>query len=266
MRNKDKFDLLSKITERNNFYLNSSTKIKYNKCNVIQNRIGLIFVLFVLFLCVLIQGCAITLHRSFTNMPFDYVPSPPSNETISARIGMEKLIDKRPKSDRSATKRIVDIDEKVTAKLLEDFRSSKVFLDVDYPVQNEKDVLIMRGEIRHFYWKDAPTNIGAIPVVGFSTWFGAPVGNISAVVNLYVQLINLKTGQVVAEYDKIAERKKAYNLYNYGKQHGVHKTDDGTKVYYGQGTELTEAFWEVSKQIKESIISDYKQGRLIIPQ
>lgn len=265
MRNKNKFDLLSEIAGRDNFYLNSNAKIKYDKVNFIQIYVRLVVVPIVLFLCVLIQGCATGIHEDYTNVPFDYVPSPPGNETISVRIGMEKLVDKRPESDRSVTKMIVDVDEKVTAKLLEDFRSSRIFESVDYPVQKE-DALIIKGEIRRFYWEDAPTNIGAIPVVGFSLYFGAPTGSINAEANLCVQLINSKTGQVVAEYDKIAERKKLHNLYNYSKQHGAYKTEDGTEKWSAQGTELAEAFWDVSNQIKESIISDYKQGRLIIPQ
>lgn len=265
MRNKNKFDLISKIAEGDNFYPNSNAQIKYSNVNFIQIYVRLVVVLIALFLCVLIQGCAIGLHNSCTIVPFDYVPSPPGNETISVRVGMEKLVDKRPESDRSATKRIVDVDEKVTAKLLEDFRSSRIFESVDYPVQKE-DVLIIKGEIRRFYWKDAQTNIGAIPVAGFSIFFGAPTGSINAEANLCVLLINPKTGQVVAEYDKIAERKKLYNLYNANKQHGAYTTEDGTNGCYTQGTELAEAFWEVSNQIKESIISDYKQGRLIIPQ
>lgn len=262
MRNENKFDLISEIAERDNFYPNNNTKIKYDKVNIIQIHVKLVIAPIILFLCVSIQGCAPGLY---TNVPFDYVPSPPGNETIRALVGMEKLVDKRPESDHSATKMIADVDEKVTAKLLEDFRSSRIFETVDYPVQKE-DVLIIKGEIRRFYWKEAQYTIIDIVGMGCPKFFGVPMGSLNAEVNLCIQLVNPETGQIIAEYDKFAKRKELYNIYNVSKKHGLYKTDDGKKEWSGQGTELAEAFWEVSKQIKENIIADYKQARLVIPQ
>ncbi len=88
---------------------------------------GLIIVcLTVLFL----QGCA-TLNGS---VPFKYVPSLASAEPTDLHVGMEKFVDKRPQEDFKCTKSIADVDEKVTAKFLEDFRSSQIFTTVDFPV------------------------------------------------------------------------------------------------------------------------------------
>jgi hypothetical protein len=54
-------------------------------------------------------------------------------EQNDAVLGMEKFADSRPADDKEVTKGIPDIDEKVTAKVLDDFRSSGMFARVDFP-------------------------------------------------------------------------------------------------------------------------------------
>jgi hypothetical protein len=120
-----------------------------------HNRSRLRALASVLSLALLLQGCA-TLVGS---VPFKYVPSLAGGEPLTLRLGMEKLVDKRPDGDRSATESITDVDEKVTAKLLEDFRSSQMFAAVDFPLQGDKDDLVLKGEITRFYWKLTPSPI-----------------------------------------------------------------------------------------------------------
>lgn len=163
-----------------------------------------------------IQGCT----TYFGVMPFDYIPSLPSSEPINIRVGIEKLLDKRPETDRSTIKDTVDLDERVTHKLFEDFQSSKIFSEVDYPVKKERDMLIIKGDIKRFYYK--------------STLYYAGITSFIAEVNLHVQLVDSGTGKLVAEYDKSSVRKDS----------------------------LSEAFRDVVKQIKENIVSDFKEGRL----
>jgi len=212
-----------------------------------ENHWKLSVILIVFFVFLLLQGCA-TLNSS---VPFKYIPSLPTTETIDLRLGMEKLVDIRPEKDRSATKSIADVDEKVTAKLLEDFRSSQIFTTVDYPIQKEKDDLILKGEIKRFYWKTSISPIAFIPIINLAIYFGAPMYNVEGVAHFHFQLINAKTENVVAEYDKMAIKKETYSLYNF-------KAGEA-------GAELAEAFRDVSKQIKEAILSDIKRGRIPVP-
>lgn len=209
-----------------------------------QKRWRLSIVLTLFFTGFLFQGCA-TLNGT---VPFKYVPSLPSREPINLRLGMEKLVDIRPEDDRSATESIADVDEKVTAKLLEDFRSSQIFATIGFPAQREKDDLIMKGEIKRFYWKMTPSPIIFIPLVNIFIYFGVPVYNIEGVANLHVQLVSSKTGQIIAEYDKNSTKMESYTIYSF-------KAGEA-------GAELAEAFRDVSKQIKEAIFSDENRGHL----
>jgi hypothetical protein len=196
------------------------------------------------FAAVLIQGCA-TLNGT---VPFKYVPSLATGEPSNLRLGMEKLDDKRPDDDRLATKTIDDVDEKVTAKLLEDFRSSQMFSVIDFPIQKDKDDLIMKGEIRRFYWELHPIPIVFIPFINILLAFDIPTYYADGTTELNVKLVSSNTGKVLAEYDKTSTKTETYSLYNF---------KDGE-----EGAELAEAFREVSKQLKEAILSDIKAGRL----
>jgi len=168
-----------------------------------------------------IQGCT-TYDIDMT--AFEYIPSLPSSEPINIRVGLEKLLDKRPETDRSTTKDMVDLDERVTHKLFEDFQSSKIFSGVNYPVKKEADILIIKGDIKRFYYKN--------------TFYYGGITSFTAEVNLHIQLMDSGTGKVVAEYDKSSVRKDS----------------------------LSEAFRDVVKQIKENIVSDFKQGQLKVSQ
>src|SRR6516164_3192350 len=110
-------------------------------------------------LALFIQACG-TLNGT---VPFKYVPSLASGETINLRAGLQTLADERPEDDRSATESIADVPDKVTAKLIEDFRASQVFATLDFPIQQDKDDLILQGAIKRFYWKMKPSPITFIP-------------------------------------------------------------------------------------------------------
>ena len=185
-------------------------------------------------------------------IPFRYVPSLPSakpDKTVN--LGVEKLLDNRPKDDKEATDAITDVDEKVTAKLIEDFRSSQIFASVDFPVE-KKDDLVLKGEIKRFYWKLSPSPIIFIPLLNLLMYFGIDIYNIESVAEFHIQLINPKTGQSLAEYNKSSTKAQSYTLYNF-------KAGEA-------GAELAEAFREVSKQIKDAIISDLRSDRLKVAQ
>lgn len=184
--------------------------------NLFKSNIAII----ILITSAVIQGCA---TYNIDMWAFDYIPSLPSSEPINIRVGIEKLLDKRPETDPSTIKDTVDLDGRITHKLFEDFQSSKIFSEVDYPVKKERDMLIIKGDIKRFYCKD-------------TFYYGHGITSFKTEVNLYVQLVDSGTGKVVTEYDKSSLRKDS----------------------------LSEAFRDVVKQIKENIVSDFKEGRLKI--
>lgn len=71
---------------------------------------------------------------------------------------------------------------------------------------------------------------------------------IEAVVDLKVQVVDPKTGTVLAEYDRTSTKKDTATLYN-------NRSGD-------PGAELAEAFREVAKQIKEGIASDILKEKI----
>jgi hypothetical protein len=190
----------------------------------------------------LLSGCA-TLNGS---VPFKYAPRLATGEPISQRIGMEKFDDIRPSDDRDATSDLPNVDEQVTAKLLEDFRASQLFERIDFPARTD-DGLIMRGKIKRFYWKNTPNPVGFIPVANFALYFGAPARYSEAVVTIQAQLIDPKNGRVLSEYEKTATRGTSVSMYN---------------VTVGEfGAELADAFREVARPLKDAIAADARSGR-----
>jgi ABC-type uncharacterized transport system auxiliary subunit len=166
----------------------------------------------------------------------------------NAVLGMEKFVDSRPVDDKEVTKSIPDIDEKVTAKLLEDFRSSGMFAGVDFPARRDKDDLIVKGEIKRFYWKTKHNPIKFIPIVNLLLLLGITSYNIEAVVELKVQILDARTGAVLSEYDRTSTKTDSATLYD---------------IKSGEsGSELAEAFREVVKQIKDGMAGDIKNGKL----
>jgi hypothetical protein len=183
-------------------------------------------------------------------VPFKYVPSLASGETINLRAGLQTLADERPEDDRSATESIADVPDKVTAKLIEDFRASQVFATLDFPIQQDKDDLILQGAIKRFYWKMKPSPITFIPVINLVLYFGVPARYVDGIASLCLRVIRAKTGQTLAEYEKSSTRTENYTLYSF-------KAGEA-------GAELAEAFRDVVKQIKDAITTDGKVGRFVV--
>jgi hypothetical protein len=192
----------------------------------------------------LVSGCS-TLNGS---VPFRYVPSLSTIQQNNAVLGMEKFVDSRPAEDKEITKGIPDIDEKVTAKVLEDFRSTGMFAGVDFPARRDKDDLIVKGEIKRFYWKTKHNPIKFIPIIQLLLLLGITSYNIEAVVELKVQILDARTGAVLSEYDRTSTKTDSATLYD---------------IKSGEsGSELAEAFREVVKQIKDGMAGDIKNGKL----
>jgi hypothetical protein len=240
--------------------------------NSMKNRWKLSVVAILYLTGVLLQGCTpliippsrgeLEREKRFSYMKyaialerwvFRYDPSLRAGKSIGLRLGVEKFADKRPEKDRLTTRNIADVDEKVTGRLLEDFQAWQIFSAIDFPLQKDKDDLIMSGEIKRFYWKFSESPIKFIPPINLLILFGIPMYYVDGIIELQVRLVSFKTGEIVAEYDKRSAKRETYNLY----------TRDNMDY---PGVELAEALRDVSEQIKEAIVSDIKEGRLRMPQ
>lgn len=181
-------------------------------------------------------------------MSFHYVPSLNTGRQNNATLGVEKFADSRPADDKVATESISDIDDKVTSKILEDLRVSHMFSSIDFPASREKDDLIMKGEIKRFYWKETSNPVRYIPIIHLVLLFGIPIYHIDSVAELNVKIIDAKSGILLSEYDKTSTKEVSVNLYD-------RKTGE-------MGAELAEAFRDVMKQIKDGISNDIGAGKI----
>ena len=194
-----------------------------------------------------LSGCSM-LNGS---VPFRYVPSLNTVPRTGAVLGMEKFVDSRPAGDREATDYIPDIDEKITAKVLDDLQSSRIFADIEIPARREADDLILKGEIKRFYWKTTHNPVKFIPFVNMLMLLGIPSEHVEAVTELKITLTDAKTNAVVGKYDKIATRTDRATMY--------------TTRFGESGAELAETFREVMKQIKGDFAADIRTGKIRLP-
>lgn len=192
----------------------------------------------------MLNGCA-TLNGT---TPFRYQPSMISGEPSRARLGVDVFADIRPSGDRSATKDITDVDEKVTEKVIEDLRSSDLFPSVSFPSRKDRDQIVVKGDIKRFYWKRVTCPIAYIPLLDLLTYLGIPIYRIEGIAELRLQWVSASTGKVLADYDKSAHRRVIASIYNM-------KAGEA-------GAELADAFRDVMKQVKEAAAADIRSGRL----
>ncbi len=186
----------------------------------------------------LLAGCA-SLNG---NVPFQYQPSlTASDKKINKTVGMVVLKDKRPKADISNTKSIKDLEEKVTSKLLEDFEKSDIFAEIHNRKKADDDLYIT-GNIERFMWKATPSPLTFIPFLNLLIYFGVPTYNIEGVAEITLNIKDNKTGKIIESFTAESKATNSYNLYNF-------KAGDA-------GAELSEAFRDVAKQLKEDILKN----------
>lgn len=184
-----------------------------------------------------IGGCA----SLKADVPFAYTPSLREGETIQGRAVFQKIEDLRSKSHRRSTREIPDCAEKLTAKLVEDFRSTRVFTDVDYsPGSTDADYMIT-GQLEEFSWEAFYAPSYFIPVVNLIHYFGVPVVSYTgeAQLTLHVQPVGAASSH---EHAGTARNRTYHNIYE-------QKAAEG-------GVELQYALRDAIKQIKEQISND----------
>ncbi len=190
----------------------------------------------VLFFITTCYGCA-SLNA---NVPFRYQPSLVSSaKKIDKTVGLNMLLDKRPEGDIAYTKSIKDISEKVTAKLLEDFKVSNIFKEIHYPAQSGDDIVI-NGTIDRFIWKLYATPISYIPILNLVCYFGVPINEAYGIATIALEIKDNKTGSIIGVIEGTSRTDNSYTLYNF-------KAGEA-------GTELEEAFREAAKKLKEGLL------------
>jgi len=165
---------------------------------------------------------------------------------------MEKFVDRRPAGDQEVTDCIPDIDEKITLKVLDDLHSSRIFADIAIPARKEANDLILKGEIKRFYWKTTHNPIKYLPMIQIILLFGIPSQYVEAVTELEIAFVDSKTNTVLVKYDKTSTRTEYATIY---------KTKSGES-----GAELADTFRDVMKQIKDSFADDIRSGKIKLPK
>lgn len=198
-----------------------------------QETISLILCFSVLFL----SGCA-SLNG---DVPFRYQPSLLStNQKINKTAALNLLTDLRPQGDKAYTESIKDISEKVTSKLLEDFEKSKIFKDIHFSITTQDDFII-NGTINRFMWKLYNTPISYIFILNLVEFLGVPSSEAYGIVDITLEIKDNKTGQIIGHFQEYSKQSSSYTIYNF-------KAGEC-------GAELSDAFREVVKKLKEDMLT-----------
>ena len=178
------------------------------------------------------------------NVPFQYQPSLlASSETINKDAGMNLLIDQRPEGDKSYTKSIKDIPEKVTSKLIEDFEKSRLFKDIHFSSKTG-DALIIEGTVNRFMWKLYDTPIGYVPLLNIVLFFGVPCYESYGIADITLTIKDSANNRVLGKFHSESKVTDEYSIYNF-------KAGEA-------GAELAEALRNVAKDLKQQIAHSIK--------
>ena len=198
-----------------------------------NSSIGIVFLVSCL---VVLSGCT-TLKG---NVPFQYQPSLiSSSKKIDKNVGFNIVKDARPEKEiKSTEKTIKDVPNKITYKMMEDFKSSGIFNEVNFPPKDSDDIII-NATLHRFNWT---INTNYFAIFTYLMYFGIPIEEHVGVVDISLEVIDKKTGKVLGNIQGSNTDKLKYSLYN---------------VSVGEaGSELAEAFRESVKELKEKLLSE----------
>ncbi len=195
--------------------------------------------LFMMGVALFSSGC---LHLSRTSTaPFQYEPVPvPHEKAIPRSVGLNILIDDRPRGDRVRTRNIENLPEKITEKLTEDFRKLQIFKAIHFPA-TEMDDVVITGTIKRFSWRAYENPLGCLPLVSLLRATGMPLGLASGVVDIRLEGKDRKTGAGLGVVRGLSHAHSIFNLYDEG--------PDWT------GVELGESFRAAEAQLNEGMVS-----------
>ncbi len=196
-------------------------------------RLNLLLILGVVFFA---SGCT----SLKGNVPFQYQPSLISKtKSIDKSVGFNILEDNRPKADVKSTKKTIkDVPNKVTYKLMEDFKASEIFREVNYPPSASDDIII-NGTLNRFRWRIKPLFTAFIPYLPL---FGVPIQKDIGEADITLRVVDAKTGLLIKEINGAYKDELTYTLYN---------------ASVGEaGSELAEALRESVKQLKTKVLTE----------
>jgi len=167
---------------------------------------------------------------------FKYNLSLTDSKQTKFTLGIAKFKDFRDDSQKKSTEFFGDVEEKITAKILEDFKFSSSFKDVHYRCEDSED-FCMKGTIIAFNWKAEINPFAIIPILNLFIFFGMPIDSRHGVISLKVDIYKKNT--FVKSFQRKFEKKTLNGLY-------YAKAGD-------PGAELAEAFRETVKLLKNDI-------------
>src|SRR3989338_4549797 len=129
------------------------------------------------------------------NVPFQYQPSLiSSSKKINKTIGFNIIEDRRSSKDiKSMEKTIQDVPNKVTYKMMDDFKSSNMFTEVNFPPKDSDDIII-NGELHRFSWK---VNTNWLAILTYLMYFGLPIEEHVGDVDISLEIIDNKSGEIL---------------------------------------------------------------------
>lgn len=130
-----------------------------------------VFLLFVALMLPTWGGCS----SLKADVPFAYTPSLRMGQPIGGKAVFQQIQDVRPKKDRRSTREIPDCADKLTSKLVEDFRSTQLFGEVVYSPSPTDADFIITGRLEKFSWNTGRVFTSYIPIVNLIHYFGVPV-------------------------------------------------------------------------------------------
>ena len=174
------------------------------------------------------------------NVPFQYQPSLiSSTKKIDKIVGFNIVKDGRSEKDiKSMEKTIKDVPNKVTYKIMEDFKSSNIFREVNFPTRDTDDIVI-NGTLHKFNWK---VNTNWFAILTYLMYFGLPVEEHVGEVDISLEIVDNNYGKVLGTIRGSSLDKLNYSIY---------------KMSVGEaGSELAEALRETVKELKEKVLTE----------
>ena len=133
---------------------------------------------------------------------------------------------------------------------MEDFRTSRVFTDVDYSSGQTACDFVINGKLEEFSWKHRSTVWAFIP---YAPYFGPPIAVFTGKAKITLEVTPGSTGSAAAQYSGVGMNETAYTLYEL----------KGVEM----GVELQYALRDVVKQLKDQITGDAAlRGQSAVPK
>ena len=132
--------------------------------------------------------------------------------TVPLRAALLTLSDVRPAAERRTIRNIDSLPEHVTSILLTDFSEARLFSVIGLDPR-DADVLL-RGELRSLSWRARHKPLPYIPAVGGTlAELGLPVASSMGDVEIALDVVNVKTDQVIGSYAGSGRESRTYTVF-----------------------------------------------------